>query len=183
MQNLILIRARVTTRTYARVKILKCSKSLSEPRRARTRSFWAFQKFPSVRVRARVMRARNAHGKSKFRFFTFFWFLIQYSTIFIYLQLFLTFHKAVHARQSSKSARAAMGNIMQIWSKTWHFAKRYSCKTSPLTPTFYIMVRKSMSWKFNCIPPWPQRNVGMLSNWQLNSKKAFLSDDVTFVYV
>ena len=42
-------------------------------------------------------------------------------TISICLQSLLTFHKAVRARQSSKSARAAMGNIMQKLAKTCHF--------------------------------------------------------------
>ena len=87
----------------------------------RTRSFRAFQNFPSVRVRACVVRARSANEWQKFKIFTWFWFLIRQLTISIYLQWLLTFHKAVRARQTLKSARAAMGNIMQKWAKTCHF--------------------------------------------------------------
>ena len=42
----------------------------------RTRSFRAFQNFPSVRVRARVVRAYSARKMSKFKIFTWFGFLI-----------------------------------------------------------------------------------------------------------
>ena len=96
----------------------------------RTRSFTAFENFPSVRVRARVVRARSANQWQKFKFFTWFGFLIRQLTISIYLQSLLTFHKAVRARQSSKSARAAMGNIMQKWAKTCHFLNQNSSRTN-----------------------------------------------------
>ena len=88
---------------------------------ARTRSFRAFPNFPSVRVHARVVRARSANEWQKFQIFTWFGFLIRQLTISIDFQSLLTFHKAVRARQSLKSARAAMGNIMQKWAKTCHF--------------------------------------------------------------
>ena len=88
---------------------------------ARTRSFRAFPNFPSVRVRARVVRARSANEWQKFKMFTWFGFLVRQLTICIHLQSLLTFYKAVRARQSLKSARAAMGNIMQKWAKTCHF--------------------------------------------------------------
>ena len=52
--------------------------------------------------------------------------VIQQLTISIDFQSLLTFHKAVRARQSLKSARAAMGNIMQKWAKTCHFSKQNS---------------------------------------------------------
>ena len=78
----------------------------------RTRSFRAFQKISSVRVRARVVRARSANKWQKFKIFTWFGFLIRQLTISIHLQSLLIFHKAVRARQNVKSARAAMGNIM-----------------------------------------------------------------------
>ena len=97
----------------------------------RTRSFTAFQNFPSVRVRARVVRARSANQWQKFKIFTWFGFLIRQLTISICLQSLLTFHKAVRARQSSKSARAAMGNIMQKWAKTCHFWNQNSSRTNP----------------------------------------------------
>jgi hypothetical protein len=93
---------------------------------ARTRSFRAFPNFPSVRVRARVVRARSANEWQKFKIFTWFGFLIRQLTISIDFQSLLTFHNAVRARQSWKSARAAMSNIMQIWSKTCHFWNRNS---------------------------------------------------------
>ena len=105
----------------------------------RTMSFRAFQNFPSVRVRARVVRARSANQWQKFKIFTWFGFLIRQLTISICLQSLLTFHKAVRARQSSKSARAAMGNIMQKWAKTCLFSIRYSSLGSLDTPKFYLI--------------------------------------------
>ena len=78
----------------------------------RTSSFRAFRNFLSVRVRARVVRARSAYVWQKFKIFTWFGFLIRQLTISIHLQSLLTFHKAMRARQSLKSARAAMGDIM-----------------------------------------------------------------------
>ena len=96
----------------------------------RTRSFRAFQNFPSVRVRACVVRARSAHKWQKFKIFTWFGFLIWQLTISIDFQSLLTFHKAVRARQSLKSARAAMGNIMQKWAKTCHFLNRNSSRSN-----------------------------------------------------
>ena len=102
---------------------------------ARTRSFRAFPNFPSVRV-----RARSANEWQKFKIFTWFGFLIRQLTISIDFQSLLTFHKAVRARQSLKSARAAMGNIMQKWAKTCHFKNRNSSSERPFTPNFYIMV-------------------------------------------
>ena len=42
----------------------------------RTRSFRAFQNFPSVRVHARVVRAHSAQIKSKFKMFAWFGFLL-----------------------------------------------------------------------------------------------------------
>ena len=97
---------------------------------ARTRSFRAFPNFPSVRVRARVVRARSANEWQKFKIFTWFGFLIQQLTISIDFQSLLTFHKAVRARQSLKSARAAMGNIMQKLAKTFHFWNWNSSRTN-----------------------------------------------------
>ena len=97
---------------------------------ARTRSFRAFPNFPSVRVRARVVRAHSARKGQNSKFFTWFGFLIQQLTISIHLQSLLTFHKAVRARQSLKSARAAMGNIMQKWAKTGHFWNQNSSRTN-----------------------------------------------------
>ena len=82
----------------------------------------------------------------------------------------LTFNKAVSARQSSKSARAAMSNIMQIWSKTCHFWNRNSSSECPLTPNFFIMVGKSMSWRYHFIPPWPLKSEIKSSYLHLNSK-------------
>ena len=114
-----------------RVKILKCSKSLFVHRRARTRSFGAFQKFASVHVRARVVRAHSAYGKSKFNNFTWYGFLTLYLTISMHLKSFLTFYTAVRSRQSSMSVRVAMGNIMQICSKKQTFWKRNSSYTIP----------------------------------------------------
>ena len=110
---------------------------------ARTRSFRAFQNFPSVRVRAPVVRARSANEWQKFKIFTWFGFLIRQLTISIHLQSLLTFHKAVRARQSLKSARAAMGNIMQKWAKTCHFWNRNSSSERPFTPNFYIWLERA----------------------------------------
>ena len=55
----------------------------------RTRSFRAFQNFPSVRVRARVVRARSANEWQKFKIFTWFGFLIRQLTISIDLSVTL----------------------------------------------------------------------------------------------
>ena len=62
------------------------------------------------------------------------------------------------ARQSSKSARAAMGNIMQIWSKTWNFKNQNSSSDSQLTPTFISWLEKA--WVGNMISCviWPSIN-------------------------
>jgi len=57
------MRARAMTYAYARVKILKCSKWLHFKFTTRFRPFWAFQKFPRVRVRARIF-ARVARTES-----------------------------------------------------------------------------------------------------------------------
>ena len=77
-------------------------------------------------------------------------------------------------RQSSKSARTAMGNIMQIWSKTCHFKNRNSSSDSPSTPNFYIMVGESMSWRYDFIPPWLVQSETKSSYWHLNSNKCIL---------
>ena len=96
----------------------------------RTMSSRAFQNFPSVRIRARVVRARSANQWQKFKIMAWFGFLIRQLTISICLQSLLTFHKAVRARQSSKSARAAMGNIMQKFAKTCYFWNQNSARTN-----------------------------------------------------
>ena len=142
----------------------------------RTRSFRAFQNFPSVRVRARK--------RSKFKMFTWFRFLIRQLTISIHLQSLLTFHKAVRARQSLKSARAAMGNIMQKWAKIGHFWNLNSSSELSTSPNFYIMVGKSMSWRYDFIPPCLVESETKSSYWHLNSKKKSISfGDVIFVFV
>ena len=117
------------------------------------------------------MRARSANEWQKFKNFTWFGFLIRQLTISIHLQSLLTFHKAVRARQSLKSARAAMGNIMQKWAKTCHFLNRNSSSERPFTPNFYIMVGKSMGWRYDFIPPWLVKSETKSSYWHLNSKK------------
>ena len=137
----------------------------------RTRSFRAFQNFPSVHVRACVVRARSAHKWQKFKMFTWFGFLIRQLTISIDLQSLLTFHKAVQVRQSLKSARAAMGNIMQKWAKTCHFWNRNSSSDRWFTPNFYSMVGKNMKWIYDFIPPWLHQTAKNSSNWHLNNKK------------
>ena len=86
------------------------------------------------------------------------------------MQSLLIFHKAVRARQSSNSARAAMGNIMQKWAKTCHFGNQNSSSTN-LRFNFYIMVGKSMSWRYHFIPPWLVQSETKSSYWHLNSKK------------
>ena len=134
---------------------------------ARTRSFRAFSNFPSVGVRARVVRTHSANEWQKFKFFTWFGFLIQQLTISIDFQSLLTFHKAVRARQSLKSARAAMGNIMQKWAKTCHFQNKIALKIIHRI-LFFLMVGKSMSSKYDFIPPWLHRNARKSSNWHLN---------------
>ena len=40
-----------------------------------------------------------------------------------------------------------------------------------MTPKFYIMVRKSMSWRYDFIPPWLVQSETKSSYWHLNSKK------------
>ena len=137
---------------------------------ARTRSFRAFPNFPSVRVRARVVHARSANEWQKFKIFTWFGFLIQQLTISIDFQSLLTFHKAVRARQSLKSARAAMGNIMQKWAKTCHFSNKIALKIIHRI-LFFLMVGKSMSWRYDFIPPWLVESETKLSYSHLNFKK------------
>ena len=95
-------------------------------------------------------------------------------------QSLLTFHKAVSVRQSSKSARAAMGNIMQKWAKTCHFWNRNSSSELSTSPNFHIMVGKSMSWKYNFIPPWLVQSETKSSYWHQNYKKMYFFDDVIF---
>ena len=122
----ILVSVRVTTRTCARVKILPCSKSPINNFEHEPGHLEYFQIFrPYVSARALCARAARMNGR-KFKIFTWFGFLIQQLTISIDFQSLLTFHKAVRARQSLKSARAAMGNIMQKWAKTCHFSKQNS---------------------------------------------------------
>ena len=119
---------------------------------------------------ARALCARAARKWQKFKIFTWFGFLIRQLTISIHLQSLLTFHKAVRARQSLKSARAAMGNIMQKWAKTCHFSNQNSSRTNRRF-NFYIMVGKSMSWRYDFIPPWLVESETKSSYWHLNSKK------------
>ena len=70
----------------------------------------------------------------------------------------MTFHKAVSARQSSKSARAAMGNIMQIWSKTSYFKNQNSSSDSQLTPTFISWLEKAWVGDMISCVIWPSIN-------------------------
>ena len=67
-------------------------------------------------------------------------------------------HKAVSARQSSKSARAAMGNIMQIWSKTSHFKNQNNSSDSQLTPTFISWLEKAWVGDMISCLIWPSIN-------------------------
>ena len=83
------------------------------------------------------MRAHSAYGKSKFNKFTWFGIFTLYSTISMHLKSFLTFYKAVRSRQSSKSVRAAMGNLMQIRSKKLTFWKCNSSYTSRSIPILW----------------------------------------------
>ena len=177
------VRARLITDAYARVKIKKCSKLLHFKFIIRFRSFWAFQNFPSVRVRARVVRARSVRKWSKFKNCYVIWIPLTIIDNFHLFHSLLTFHKAVSARQSSKSARAAMGNIMQIWSKTCHFWNRNSSSECPMTPNFYIMVGKSMSWRYDSIPPWSLESEIKSSYLHLNSKNVIFIDDVIISFV
>ena len=75
------VRACPITYAYARVKIKKCSKWLHSEFTLRFRPFWAFFKFPRVRVRARVFSPCSTYGTWKRRFFTCFGFLILLSTM------------------------------------------------------------------------------------------------------
>ena len=96
----------------------------------RTMSSRAFQNFrPYVSARASYARAARINGRNS-KFSHDFGFLIRKLSISICLQSLLTFHKAVRARQSSKSARAAMGNIMQKMGKTCHFWNQNSSRTN-----------------------------------------------------
>ena len=146
---------RVTTRTCARVKILTCSKSPINNFEYEPGHLEHFKIFrPYVSARASCARAA-ANEWSEIQNFHMIWIPdTNQLTISIHLQSLLTFHKAVRARQSLKSARAAMGNIMQKWAKTCHFLNRNSSRTNRLGSNFYIMVGKSMSWKYDFIPPW-----------------------------
>ena len=109
--------------------------------------------------------------KIKIQNFHMIWIPLTIIDNFHSVQSLLTFHKAVSARQSSKSARAAMGNIMQIGSKTCHFWNKNSSSERPTTPTFYIMVGKNMSWRYDFIPLWLVESETKSSYWHLNYKQ------------
>ena len=133
----------------------------------------------------RALCALIARGKGKNSKFHMIWIPLTIINNFHSFQSLLTFHKAVSARRISKSARAAMGNIMQIWSKTCNFLNRNSSSECPSTLYFYIMVGKSMSWRYNFIPPWLVESETKSSYWHLNYKKKKKKkfDDVIFILV
>ena len=147
----------------------------------RTRSFRAFQNFPSVRVRARVVRVRNAHEWQKFKILTWFGFLIRQLTISIHLQSLLTFHKAVRARQSLKSARAAMGNIMQKWAKTCYFWNQNSSRTNHKIQFLYHGWKEhELEIRFHTTLTRTKRNKVIILASKLKKK---IFDDIIFVFV
>ena len=45
------------------------------------------------------------------------------------------------------------------------------------------MVGKSMSWRYDFIPPWLVESETKSSYWHLNSKFLYFFDDVIFVFV
>ena len=148
----------------------------------RTRSFRAFQKFPSIRVRARVVRTRNAHEWQKFQILTWFGFLIRQLTISIHLQSLLTFHKAVRARQSLKSARAAMGNIMQKFAKTCHFSNQNSSRTNLQIQFLYHGWKEhELEIRFHTTLTRTKWNKVIILTSKL--KKMYFFHDVIFVFV
>ena len=65
-------------------------------------------------VSARALCALTVRGKGQNSKFHMIWIPLTIIDNFHSFQSLLIFHKAVSARQSSNSARAAMGNIMQI---------------------------------------------------------------------
>ena len=149
---------------------------------ARTRSFRAFPNFPSVRVRARVVRARSANEWQKFKIFTWFGFLIQQLTISIDFQSLLTFHKAVRARQSLKSARAAMGNIMQKLAKTFHFWNWNSSRTNQKNQFLYHGWKEhELEIRFHTTLTRTKWNKVIILASKL--EKMYFFDDVIFVFV
>ena len=126
----------------------------------------------SVRTcpRARCARAQRAE-KVKIQNVHMIWSPLTKIDNFHSFQSLLTFHNAVSVRQISKSARAAMGNIMQKWAKTCHFSNQNSSRTNR-KPHCYIMVGKSMSWRYDFIPPWLVQSETKSSYWHLNSNKS-----------
>ena len=122
----------------------------------------------------RALRALTTRGKGQIQNVYMIWIPLNVIDNLYKFQSLLTFQKAFSARQGSKSARAAMGNVMQIWSKTCYFKNRNSSSDSPSTPNFYIMVGKSMSWRYDFIPPWLVQSETKSSYWHLNSNKCIL---------
>ena len=148
----------------------------------RTRSFRAFQNFPSVHVRACVVRARSAHKWQKFKMFTWFGFLIRQLTISIDLQSLLTFHKAVQVRQSLKSARAAMGNIMQKWAKKCYFWNQNSSRSNrTIQFLFHGCKEHELEIQFHTTLTRKQSNKVIKMASKL--KKMYFFDDVIFFFV
>ena len=60
---------------------------------------------------------------------------------------------------------------------------RNSSSECPLTPNFFIMVGKSMSWRYHFIPPWPLKSDIKSSYLHLNSTNFIFIDDVITSFV
>ena len=168
-------RTRVMTCAYARVKFKKCSKFISDQTRVHFRRFWAFPKFPRVRVRACVF-ARVARTEARNSvFFTWFGFLIQHLAISIHFQSLSTDNKVIRVRQSSKSARAPIGKYSEKW---WYCLLSRSSSECRVTPTFYYMVGKLMSCRYDIMRQNGWSDVVTSSYGRFNSKIWFLICDV-----
>ena len=60
------------------------------------------------------------------------------------------------------------------WAKTCYFWNRNSSSEWSTTPNFYVMVGKSMSWRYDSIPPWTLQSETKSAYRPLNSELWFL---------
>ena len=130
----------------------------------------------SARTRPRVhFCARSTYESYKFRFFTWFGFLIQHLAISIHFQSLSTDNKVIRVRQSSKSARAPIGKYSEKW---WYCLLSRSSSECRVTPTFYYMVGKLMSCRYDIRRQNGWSDVVTSSYGRFNSKIWFLICDV-----
>ena len=97
-----------------------------------------------ARLRARFY-ARTAYATQNFRFFAWFGFLIHQIGKYNYFQSSWTNNKVMVVHQSSKSARAPMG---QYSVKTYLSCIHHSSSERPSTPNFYCIFGKHTTCRY-----------------------------------